>query len=134
MGALIDTSVLAAAERGQLDLVALVSSRSTEWFGIAAITASELLAGVEWPGRPEHLRASSQEFVDRVLATVPVVTFDLAIARTHARLYASLKAAKAKIHEHDLQIAATAITLRQPVATRDARSFPLVPGLTVETW
>lgn len=134
MGALIDTSVFAAAERGQLDLKATLGGRLGEWFGMAAITASELLAGVAWPGRPEAQRKASEAFVEGVLASMPIVAFDLAIARAHALLYADLKAKKVKILEHDLQIAVTALVLGHPVATRDERSFPRVPGLKVERW
>ena len=46
MGALIDTSVLIAAERGLLDLEALLNSHAKESIAISAITASELLHGV----------------------------------------------------------------------------------------
>jgi hypothetical protein len=52
VGALIDTSIFAAVERGKLDLKAELGGRPGEWLGMAAITASELLAGVGWPGRP----------------------------------------------------------------------------------
>lgn len=134
MGALIDTSVFAATERGQLDLKASVGKRLGEWFGMAAITASELLAGVCWPGRPEAQRQASEIFVEGVLSSMPIVPFDLAIARAHARLYAELKSKKVKILEHDLQIAVTALVLGHPVATRDDRSFPRIPGLKIERW
>ncbi len=46
MGALIDTSILIAAERGQLDLTALLTEHAYENFGLSAITATELLHGV----------------------------------------------------------------------------------------
>ena len=134
MGALIDTSVFAAAERGQLDLKSKLGGRLGEWFGMAAITASELLAGVAWPGRPEGQRQASELFVEGMLASIPIVPFDLRIARAHAALYAELKAKKVKILEHDLQIGVTALVLALPVATRDDRSFPKIPGLTVERW
>lgn len=99
---------------------------------MAAITASELLAGVAWPARPEAQRKASEVFVEGVLASMPIVAFDLGIARAHARLYAELKSNRVKILEHDLQIAVTALVLGHPVATRDERSFPKVPGLKVE--
>ena len=76
MGALIDTSVFVAAERGHLELARVSSGRVGEWFGMAAITASELLAGVAWPGRSESQRQASGLFVEGLLAAVPVA-FDL---------------------------------------------------------
>ncbi len=72
---LIDTSVFIAAERGHLDLDAVLAAHGHESVALAAITASELL-----------------------------------------------------------HIAATALGLGVRVATRDARSFPLIPGLALVRW
>ena len=134
MGALIDSSVFMAAERGLCNLEAELTKRLGDWVGMAAITASEMLAGVAWPNRPADKRQASEVFVEGVLAAIPVVAFDVAIARVHAKPYADLKSQNVKILEHDLQIAATALALGQPVATRDERSFPRIPGLKVERW
>jgi hypothetical protein len=46
VGALIDSSVFMAAERGLCDLEAELTMRLGDWIGMAAITASEMLAGV----------------------------------------------------------------------------------------
>lgn len=131
---MIDTSVFAAAERGKIDLKATMGGRLGQWFGMAAITASELLTSTHWTGRTPVQRKTSEQYVEGLLGSFPVVPFDVAIARQHARLYAELKANGAMVGLHDLQIAATALVLGQPVATRDERSFPRIPGLTVERW
>jgi predicted nucleic acid-binding protein len=72
--------------------------------------------------------------VERILATLTVLPFDEVAARVHARLWATLAAKGANIGPHDLLIAATAVGRGWSVATRDARSFPKVPGLEVEIW
>ena len=46
MGAVIDSSVLIAAERGKLDLESVIRDYGDEPIAISAITASELLHGV----------------------------------------------------------------------------------------
>lgn len=46
MGAVIDSSVLIAAERGKLDLLRVLADHGDEPIAISAITASELLHGV----------------------------------------------------------------------------------------
>lgn len=46
MGAVIDSSVLIAAERGKLDLPRVLADHGDEPIAISAITASELLHGV----------------------------------------------------------------------------------------
>lgn len=132
MGLLIDTSVLVAAERGLLDLDRLLADYADERVALAAISASELLHGVH---RLKGVaRARTEAFVERVLAALPVVPFDLAAARVHAILSADLRAKGTPVGSHDLIIAATAVLRDDVVATRDLRSFPKIPGLEVVPW
>ena len=79
-------------------------------------------------------RSRREAFVEHVLSTLPVIPFDLVSARIHARLWAQLAAKGTIIGSHDLLIAATALSLGYDVATRDERSFPKIPGLTVLRW
>jgi tRNA(fMet)-specific endonuclease VapC len=85
---------------------------------IAAITASELLHGVH--------RVTS--------VAIPVIAFDLDVARVHAQLDADLSARGVSVGDADLMIAATAVWLDYRVATRDLRSFPRIEGLDIVTW
>jgi tRNA(fMet)-specific endonuclease VapC len=130
---LIDASVLIAAERGQLDLDALLAARGQEEVALAAITASELLHGVH---RAVKLvdRARREAFVEQLLSHVPVIPFDLVVARVHARLWARLATKGLAVGAHDLLIAATAIATGARVATRDVRSFRQIPGLSIVSW
>lgn len=130
---LIDTSVFIAAERGQLDLDTIFTTHQGEPVALAAITASELLHGVHRAQTPEQ-RAPREAFVEQVLATLPVVPFDLVVARIHARLWAEVAAQGTTVGAHDLLIAATALGLGVPVATRAVRSFPRIPGLALVQW
>lgn len=132
MGILIDSSVLVAAERGQLDLDALLIGRGDDQVAIAAITASELLHGVH--RLKGAARARSEVLLERLLAVLPVVNFDLHAARVHATLGADLSAKGMPVGAHDLMIAATAVLLDYAVATRDLRSFPRIRGLRVLRW
>jgi predicted nucleic acid-binding protein len=132
MGLLIDTSVLVAAERGQLDLERLLARLGGEEVAIASITASELLHGVHRLRGAS--RARSDVLVERLLDRLPVVDFDLAAARVHATLSAELRARGTPVGAHDLLIAATAVLLDYAVATRDLRSFPRIKGLKTLTW
>ncbi len=63
-----------------------------------------------------------------------MISFDLVAARVHARLWAKLAAKGIAIGQHDLVIAATAVSRGMDVATRDARNFPKIPGLGVLRW
>lgn len=132
MGKLIDSSVLIAAERGQLDLARALADHRDEAFCISAVTATELLHGVERMRGKK--RASTLPFVEGLLRAMPVLPFDLQVARVHARVWAQLLAAGRPVGERDLMIAATAIAAGLEVVTRDERSFPHVPDLTVDLW
>ena len=132
MGLVVDSSSLVAAERGQLNLRVLLAESANEPVVIAAITASELLHGVHRLRGVNHARA--EIFVNALLDRVPVVSFDLDVARAHASLSAELRARGQTIGAHDLMIAATAVFLDYDVATRDVRSFPKIKGLRVRAW
>lgn len=133
MGALIDSSVLIAAERAKLGLDELLRDHAEEEIAIASITASELLHGVHRAAKPAQ-RTRREAFVENVLAVVPVVPFDVVTARVHASLWAQLAAKGINIGAHDLLIGATALAVGYDVATHDKRSFPKIPGLRVVTW
>ena len=132
MGTLIDSSVLIAAERGRLDLEAALAGRPDEPVGIAAITVSEVLHGTYRLGGVRLTRART--FVERWLAILPIVPFDLQAARVHATLAADLGRRGTPMGAHDLIIAATAVQLGYAVATCDRRSFSRVDGLAVDYW
>lgn len=133
MGALIDSSVLIAAERAKVGFEALLAGHADVEIAIAAITASELLHGLHRAAKPAQ-RAHREAFVESVLAVVPVVPFDLVTARIHASLWAHLAAKGVSLGAHDLLIGATAIAVGFDVATRDKRSFPKIPGLKILEW
>ena len=131
MAQLIDTSVFIALERQQLDLDVLGRRFPDEPIGLAAITASELLAGVHYADSDER-RLRREAFVERILSALPVIPFDLPAARTYARLLVDLRKAGQTVGAHDLQIASIALARGFGVATYDVRDFGRVPGLAVQ--
>ena len=133
MATLIDASVLIAAERGLLDWDRVVAEHGTAQVALAAITASELLHGVH-RAVSSRIRARRAAFVEQVLAGLPVIPFDLGVARVHARIWAELAVKGISVGAHYLLIGATALATGSRVATRDARSFPRIPGLDIVKW
>jgi tRNA(fMet)-specific endonuclease VapC len=133
VGIVIDSSVLIAWERDQLDLEALMAHYAEEDFAISAMTASELLHGVHRATTAAR-RSRREAFVEVLLSRIPVLAFDLITARVHARLSAELAAKKTAVGLHDLIIGATAIANGYAVAARDERSFPKIPGLSLLRW
>lgn len=130
MGVILDTAVLIAAERGTFDMPGYLAALGDAPVALAAISASELLHGVE-RARGPGVRQRRGEFVEGVLANVPVIPFGLAEARAHARIWAALAAAGTPIGAHDLQVAATALVAGSAVATLNQDEFRRVPALTL---
>jgi tRNA(fMet)-specific endonuclease VapC len=125
---LIDSSVLIDAERRVIDLNALFSVDPLESFAISSVTASELLHGI-YRANSAKLRQRRQGFVEGILTALPVISFDLRVARVHAAMWADLARRGAAVGERDLMIAATAIAHDLRIVTRDLRSFPKIPGI-----
>jgi predicted nucleic acid-binding protein len=111
MGTRIDSSVLIAWERNQLNLEDQLADSADEDFGVSATTASELLHGVHRASTPAQ-RRRREAFVEGLLSRVPIVAFDAVIARIHARISAELAAHGTAVGPHDLIIAATAMLCR----------------------
>lgn len=129
MGVLLDTSVLIAAERGDLDL--RESAGDTE-IAMAAVTAHELWRGA---GRLSAAvpRMRAERWLEALLDLLPVVPYDQEVARVHAALWIDLSRRGLTLGPYDQMIAATALHLDFELATRD-RAFVRVPGLTVRSW
>jgi tRNA(fMet)-specific endonuclease VapC len=86
---LIDISVFVARERQGGSLSFLVEALPNEPIALASITASELLIRIYRANSPDR-RSRREAFGQAILAHVPVIPFDLRIARTHTRLSAEL--------------------------------------------
>ena len=122
MGLILDTSVLIADERGKFDMPGFLRQFPAPQPLITAITASELLHGVE-RAQDTARRTRRQQHVEQILASLFVQAFDLAQARCHARLWAELETRGLTIGAHDLQIAAAGLALGHDVATLNTAEF-----------
>lgn len=69
--------------------------------------------------------------METVLATFPILPFDLLVARVHARLWATLAASGEDVGAHDRIVAATAMAAGWRVATGNKRHFEPITGLNV---
>lgn len=133
MGVLIDTSILIAHERGQLDVAARVNRREDEAFFLSVISASELLHGV-YRALDPAIRSKRLAFVEAVLSIFPLLAIDLEVARAHAALWSTLAQRGQLIGMHDSWLAATCIAHDLTLVTANIREFNRVPGMRVENW
>jgi predicted nucleic acid-binding protein len=126
MGVILDSSILIAYERRRFNLEQLLIDHTPS--AIAAVTAGELLVGVERADTPER-RARREEFIENLCARLPVIGFELPHARLWAARFAELLSGGTAIGDRDLQIAVTAIHLDYELATLNMREFQRVSGL-----
>jgi tRNA(fMet)-specific endonuclease VapC len=99
-----------------------------ENIAIAAITAAELLVGVELADAKR--RQERERFVTEILEIVSIEPYDLTIAKAHAALLAHTRRAGRR-GAHNLQIAATARATERTVITADREGFADLPGVKV---
>ena len=91
---------------------------------ISAITASELYRGIRKSGSARNLAA-----LEKFLAPLAVMDYDLAAARAYGELRAALERKRVPIGPLDMQIAAHALALDLVLVSNNLREFKRVPGL-----
>jgi len=96
---------------------------------IAAVTIAELRVGALLGTRKAV--AARTAFLEDVLAVIPVIAYDVAVAEVHARLLVEVRRQGTPRGAHDLLIAATAAAARRTVVTADATAFANLPDLDV---
>ena len=98
---------------------------------IAAITAAELGVGVELATGRRKL--NRRAFVEDLLEVLPVIAYDIDVARAHTTLLAAVRRAGRPRGAHDLIIAATALATARTVVAADFTGFDDLPGLVVRS-
>lgn len=124
---ILDTTVLVAAERAGDTLDDVIGD--SDDVAIAAITAAELLVGVELAAGDQ--RSARERFVAAILDTLPIEDYDIEVAGAHAALLAAVRRAGRPRGAHDLIIAATASARDRAVVTTAAAGFADLPGVSV---
>lgn len=114
-----------SVERSGESLDALIGDEDD--VAIAAVTAAELLVGVELADEKRQPRR--RKFVEDILSGVALEPYDLEVARVHASLLAHTRRSGRTRGAHDLLIAATALARNRTVVSADPRGFADLPGL-----
>jgi len=123
---LLDTTFLIDAERSDVSLNDVIDDDDD--IAVAAVTVAELLVGVELAkGKTRHNR---QSLVDDILAALPIVDYDLEVAKAHSQLLVAVRLQGRPRGAHDLIIAATAMSSNRTVVTADQSAFSDLPGVT----
>ena len=123
---ILHTGVLVATKRGRAALSEVIHAGDD--LVIAAVSVAELRTGIELAD--EARRASRTEFLVKVLETMPIEPYDLAVAEAHGRLLAQVYRSGTQREAHDLIIAATAVATRRVILTTDRHPrFDKLPGV-----
>lgn len=125
---ILDTGVLIAIERGKLDVDAVLGVDDA---AIAAITAMELLVGVE-RADDKHKQARAVH-VEALLGALPIEPYQLGVARVHARLAVEALSQGRQRSAYDMIIGATAAATNRILLTTDVSAgFDQLTGVRVE--
>jgi tRNA(fMet)-specific endonuclease VapC len=126
---ILDTAVFIDTERRGRRLNRFIADEDD--VAIAAVTAAELLVGVELAD--DARRRTRAAFVRAVLDTAAVEDYDLQVARVHAALLAHVRRTGRPRGAHDLIIAATAAARDRVVVSTDSTAFADLPGVPVRS-
>ncbi|HET9142851.1 PIN domain-containing protein [Actinophytocola sp.] len=125
---ILDTSVLVASEKHKLELRSVIGHDDP---AVAAITATELLLGVE--RTDDHRRDERAVRIEGIFAVLPIEAYTLEVARSHAMLLAHVSRVGRPRGSFDLIIAATACATGRTLITADqAAAFHQLPGVRAE--
>lgn len=129
MGLIIDTSVLIAAEKGEVDF-SLWKDRGEAY--ISSITITELLIGV-YRADTEARKIKRSAFVEHIISGITSLVFGEEEARVYAQILKNLFDKNITLGVHDMLIGATAIANGYSVLTINANDFKRIAGLEVIT-
>ncbi len=129
MAIILDADVIIRGEKGAFDLQRWVAAQPDQQFQVTAITVAELWHGVE-RATGAH-RAKRKQYLQAVLALLPIIPYTEQTAYEHARIWAELETSGRMIGYYDLIVAATALERGSEVATFNQRHFSQVMGLKV---
>jgi tRNA(fMet)-specific endonuclease VapC len=103
---------------------------------VSAISVHEYLVGVymKYSGSEEDKLNSKLEEADKLLMPFVILPFTKEVALESARIEAELAKRGQMIGINDMYIAATALTNKATVTTRDTGHFARISGLSIEKY
>jgi toxin FitB len=135
---LIDTNVISEPMKARADprVVAWLDTQAADTLYVSAVSVSEILLGIEvLPiGRRRQLLADTFAELIESLFRGRIAPFDLAAARTYAKVISSARSQGVAISVADGQIAATAAARGFAVATRDEAPFRAAGVKVIDPW
>jgi len=126
----LDADFCVKAMRQRESAIRLLESLPRHLVAVPSIVRAELYFGARNSGRIESEIAKLVGFFSPH-STIP---FDAGAAETYGKLRADLKRKGQLIGDHDMLIAATALSRQATLVTRNVAEFQRVPELRLLTW
>jgi tRNA(fMet)-specific endonuclease VapC len=126
---LLDTDTCIAILRGN-DYVIERRAQESDAVNTSWVTAAELYFGAAKSVAPD----ANRRVVDEFLATLEVLSPDLAAAQAFGYAKALLQRAGMPLADADLMIASVAIAEGATVVTGNTRHLGRIPGVRIEDW
>ncbi|MGB7416466.1 MAG: type II toxin-antitoxin system VapC family toxin [Thermosynechococcaceae cyanobacterium] len=131
MAYLLDTCVISDFARGDTNTLQKLKSVLPHQIYVASVTCMEVSYGLRLnPSRAVQIRP----VIDRLLASITVLPFDVEEAQLAAQIRSTLKSAGKPIGAYDVLIAATALAHDLTIVTSNTREFHQISGLKTENW
>ena len=129
MQLLLDTTFLVDVERVGGDLGDVIEDDDD--VAVAAVSIAELRVGALLADPRRRGRRAA--YVDAVVAHIPIISYTLQVAESHAALLLAVREQGRPRGAHELIIAATARCTGRVVVTADARAFDDLPDVAVRS-
>lgn len=123
MGLVLDTSIVIDLLRGREEGLPLLEP-AREPLMISAVTVHEVYAG---------MRPGEEEMTDAMLSSFIALSFGAEEASLSGAWWRDFRSRGVTLDFRDLAIAAAAVARELPLATANAKDFPM-PELRVEQW
>lgn len=126
-----DTSVLIDFLHGDKKITQFIADHQGDTIVTSSVCVFELFSGV-YGLKDENPRTKSHQAVSLLLESLSfIVEFDAVQAETAGMIWANLADTGKIIDDTDVLIAASALSIRATLVTRNIRHFSRVAGLTV---
>ncbi|MDX2179714.1 MAG: type II toxin-antitoxin system VapC family toxin [Bryobacteraceae bacterium] len=126
----LDSDFCVKAMRQRESAIQLLESLPRHLVAVPSIVRAELYFGAENSDRVESELAKLAGFFE----PYPTIPFDAGAAETYGEIRANLKRKGQLIGDHDMLIAATALSRQATLITRNVAEFQRVPGLRLLSW
>ena len=134
MGLILDSSLLITAERrgqnARQMLTTISSAAGDTEIAVSVVTLIELAHGAA-RADTEQRRSIRQQFIQELLAALPVHPITAPIALRAGQIDGESQARGVRLPLADLLIGVTALELGYGVATANLRHFQMIPGLNI---